>query len=106
MTITFAEIEAVLNLRPRSDVRVESDEPKPLTPMHFLNFGQNQLTYHVAIPKILENACKKSALLKRNKYQRLFLKQLRHRWKKKYSLDLRTSHSVKNPEIHPELKGR
>ncbi|GFS90530.1 uncharacterized protein TNCV_4097311 [Trichonephila clavipes] len=72
--------------------------------MHFLNFGQNQPKYPVAFAEILDNASTKSSLLKRKKYQQLFLKQLWHRWKKQYLLDLRTAHSVKNPETHPELK--
>ncbi|GFT29499.1 uncharacterized protein TNCV_2020681 [Trichonephila clavipes] len=46
MTTILTEIEAVLNLR-------------PLTPMHFLNFGQNQPTYLVAFAEILENASTK-----------------------------------------------
>ncbi|GFX54996.1 uncharacterized protein TNCV_4356521 [Trichonephila clavipes] len=69
--------------------------------MHFLNFGQNQPTYPVTFAEILENASTKSSLLKRKKYQQLILKQL---WKKQYLLDLRTAHSVKNPETYPELK--
>ncbi|GFT55129.1 integrase catalytic domain-containing protein [Trichonephila clavipes] len=35
MTTILTEIEAVLNLRPRSYVYEENDEPRPLTPMHF-----------------------------------------------------------------------
>ncbi|GFT06590.1 integrase catalytic domain-containing protein [Trichonephila clavipes] len=104
MTNILTEIEAVLNLRPLSYVYEENDEPRPLTPMHFLNFGRNQPTYHVTYAEILENASTKSFLLKRKKYQQLLLKQLWHRWKKQYLLDLRTAHSVKNPETHPELK--
>ncbi|GFY72105.1 integrase catalytic domain-containing protein [Trichonephila inaurata madagascariensis] len=45
MTTILTEIEAVLNLRPLSYVYEENEEPRPLTPMHFLNFGQNQPTY-------------------------------------------------------------
>ncbi|GFY68601.1 integrase catalytic domain-containing protein [Trichonephila inaurata madagascariensis] len=104
MTTILNEIESVLNLRPLSYVYEENDEPRPLTPMHFLNFGQNQPTYPVTFAEILENASTKSSLLKRKKYQQLLLKQLWHRWKKQYLLDLRTAHSVKNPETHPELK--
>ncbi|GFY11899.1 integrase catalytic domain-containing protein [Trichonephila clavipes] len=91
MTTILTEIEAVLNLR-------------PLTPMHFLNFVQNQPTYPVTFAEISENASTKSSLFKRKKYQQLLLKQLWHRWKKQHLLDLRTAHSVKNPETHPELK--
>ncbi|GFY70406.1 uncharacterized protein TNIN_258111 [Trichonephila inaurata madagascariensis] len=69
-----------------------------------LNFGQNQPTYPVTFAEILENDSTKSSLLKRKKYQQLFLKQLWHRWKKQYLLDLRTAHAVKNPETHSELK--
>ncbi|GFY61943.1 uncharacterized protein TNIN_271721 [Trichonephila inaurata madagascariensis] len=47
MTTILTEIEAVLNLRPLSYVYEENDEPRPLTPMHFLNFGQNQPTYPI-----------------------------------------------------------
>ncbi|GFY39626.1 uncharacterized protein TNIN_116181 [Trichonephila inaurata madagascariensis] len=104
MTTILTEIEAVLNLRPLIYVYEENDEPRPLTPMHFLNFGQNQPTYPVTFAEILENASTKSSLLKRKKYQQLLLKQLWHRWKKQYLLDLRTAHSVKNPETHPKLK--
>ncbi|GFW80639.1 uncharacterized protein TNCV_3234911 [Trichonephila clavipes] len=104
MTTILTEIEAVLNLRPLSYVYEENDEPRPLIPMHFLNFGQNQPTYPVTFSEILKNASTKSSLLKRKKYQQLLLKQLWYRWKKQYLLDLRTAHSVKNPETHPELK--
>ncbi|GFX70400.1 uncharacterized protein TNCV_249221 [Trichonephila clavipes] len=54
--------------------------------------------------KTLENSSKVPSQLKRKKYQQLFLKQLWHRWENQYLLDLRTAHSVKNPETHPELK--
>ncbi|GFY51939.1 uncharacterized protein TNIN_299261 [Trichonephila inaurata madagascariensis] len=104
MTTILIEIEAVLNLRPLSCVYEDNDEPRTLTPMHFLNFGQNQPTYTVTFAEILENASTKSSCLKRKKYQQLLLKQLWHRWKKQYLLDLRTAHSVKNPKTHPELK--
>ncbi|GFY48674.1 integrase catalytic domain-containing protein [Trichonephila inaurata madagascariensis] len=103
MTTILNEIEAVLNLKPLSYM-YEENEPRPLTPMHFLNFGQNQPTYPVTFAEILENASTKSYLLKRKKYQQLLLKQPWHRWKKQYLLDLRTAHSVKNPETYPELK--
>ncbi|GFY52881.1 uncharacterized protein TNIN_388831 [Trichonephila inaurata madagascariensis] len=72
--------------------------------MHFLNIGQNQPTYPVTFAEILENASTKSSLLKRKKYQQLFLKQLWHRWKNQYLLDLLTAHSVKNLETHLEPK--
>ncbi|GFX87558.1 DUF5641 domain-containing protein [Trichonephila clavipes] len=68
ITTVLTEIEAVLNLRPLSYVYEENDEPRPLTLMHFLNFGQNQPTYPVTFAEILEKASKKS-LLKRKKYQ-------------------------------------
>ena len=42
MMTVLTEIEAVLNLHPLSYVYGESDEPTPLTPMHFLNYGQHQ----------------------------------------------------------------
>ncbi|GFY30665.1 integrase catalytic domain-containing protein [Trichonephila clavipes] len=71
---TIPEIEAVLNLRPLRYVYEENDEPRPLTPMHFLNFEQNQPTYPVTFVEILENASTKSSLLKRKKYQQLLLK--------------------------------
>ncbi|GFS44202.1 uncharacterized protein TNIN_8971 [Trichonephila inaurata madagascariensis] len=82
MTTILTETEAVLNLRPLSYVYEENDEPRPLTPVHFLNFGQNQPTYPVTFAEILENASTKSSLLKRKKCQQLLLKQLWHRWKK------------------------
>ncbi|GFR01229.1 uncharacterized protein TNCT_616611 [Trichonephila clavata] len=66
MTTILTEIKSVLNLRPLSYVYQESDEPRPLTPMHFLNFGQNQPAYPVMFAEILENASKKSSLLKTN----------------------------------------
>ncbi|GFY55425.1 integrase catalytic domain-containing protein [Trichonephila inaurata madagascariensis] len=69
MTTILTEIEAVLDLRPLSYVYEENDEPRSLTPMHFLNFGQNQPTYPVTFAEILENASTKSSLLKRKKYQ-------------------------------------
>ncbi|GFY52191.1 integrase catalytic domain-containing protein [Trichonephila inaurata madagascariensis] len=47
MTTILTEIEAVLNPRPLNYVHEENDEPRPLTPRHFLNFGQNQPTYPV-----------------------------------------------------------
>ncbi|GFQ99158.1 integrase catalytic domain-containing protein [Trichonephila clavata] len=59
ITTILTEIEAVLNLRPLNCVYEESDEPRPFTPMHFLNFGQNQPTYPVTFAEILENAPKK-----------------------------------------------
>ncbi|GFQ67773.1 integrase catalytic domain-containing protein [Trichonephila clavata] len=65
MTTILTEIEAVLILRRLIYVYEESDEPRPLTPIHFLNFGQNQPTYPVTFAEILENASKKSSLLKR-----------------------------------------
>ncbi|GFY40423.1 uncharacterized protein TNIN_71421 [Trichonephila inaurata madagascariensis] len=68
MTTILTEIEDVLNLRPLSYVYEENDEPIPLTPMHFLNFGQNEPTYPVTFAEILENASTKSSLLKRKKY--------------------------------------
>ncbi|GFU83075.1 integrase catalytic domain-containing protein [Trichonephila clavipes] len=76
MTTILTEIEAVLNLRPLSYVYEENDEPRHLTPVHFLNFGQNQPTCPVTFAEILENASTKSSLLKRKKYQQLLLKQL------------------------------
>ncbi|GFQ64309.1 integrase catalytic domain-containing protein [Trichonephila clavata] len=51
----LSEIEAVLNLRPMSYVYDESDQPRPLTTMHFLNFGQNQPTYPVTFAETLQN---------------------------------------------------
>ncbi|GFR15971.1 integrase catalytic domain-containing protein [Trichonephila clavata] len=62
MRTILTEIEAILNL---SYVHEESDEPRPLSPKHFLNCGQNQPTYPVMFAEILENASKKSSLLKR-----------------------------------------
>ncbi|GFU56745.1 integrase catalytic domain-containing protein [Trichonephila clavipes] len=100
MTTILTEIEAVLNLRPLSYVYEENDERRPVTPMHFLNFGQNQPTYPITFAEILENASTKSSLLKTKKCQQLLPKQLCHRWKKQYLLDMRTTHSVKNPETH------
>ncbi|GFW23766.1 uncharacterized protein TNCV_2033091 [Trichonephila clavipes] len=47
MTTILTEIEVVLNRRPLSYVYEENDEPRPLTPIHFLNFGQDQPTYRV-----------------------------------------------------------
>ncbi|GFX24688.1 hypothetical protein TNCV_3344681 [Trichonephila clavipes] len=67
MTTILTEIEAVLNLRPLRYVYEENDEPRQLTPMDFLNFGQNQPTYPVTFAEILENASTKSSLLKRTK---------------------------------------
>ncbi|GFY47685.1 integrase catalytic domain-containing protein [Trichonephila inaurata madagascariensis] len=54
MTTLLTEIEAVLNLKLLSCVYEENDEPRPLTPMHVLNFGQNQPTYSVTLAEILE----------------------------------------------------
>ncbi|GFX47809.1 integrase catalytic domain-containing protein [Trichonephila clavipes] len=65
MTIILTEIEAVLNQRLLSYLYEENAEPRPLTPMHFLNFGQNQPTYPVTFAKILENASTKSSLKKK-----------------------------------------
>ncbi|GFY62916.1 integrase catalytic domain-containing protein [Trichonephila inaurata madagascariensis] len=74
MTTILTEIEAVLNLIPLSYVY----EPRK---------------------------CFYKIISFKKKYQQLLLKQLWHRWKKKqYLLDLRTAHSVKNPETYPELK--
>ncbi|CAL1272271.1 unnamed protein product [Larinioides sclopetarius] len=104
MSTVLTEIEAVLNLRPLSYVYGESDEPEPLTPMHFINFGQNQQTFPVTFAHIIESESEKSSLLKRKRYQMLLLKQLWRRWKQQYLLDLRTAHSVKNPNSHAEFK--
>ncbi|GFY74031.1 integrase catalytic domain-containing protein [Trichonephila inaurata madagascariensis] len=67
MRTILTEIEAVLNLRPLSYVYEENNEPRPLTPMHFLICGQNQPTYPVTFAEILENASTKSSCLKRKK---------------------------------------
>ncbi|GFY55524.1 integrase catalytic domain-containing protein [Trichonephila inaurata madagascariensis] len=55
ITAILTEIETDLNLRPLRYVYEENDESRPLTPMHFLNFGQNQPTYPVRFAEILEN---------------------------------------------------
>ncbi|GFT55172.1 uncharacterized protein TNCV_1433541 [Trichonephila clavipes] len=99
MTTILTEIEAVLNIRPLSYVYEENDEPRPLTPMHFLNFGQNQPTYPVTFAEILENASTKSSLLKRKKYQQLLLKQLWHRWKKTILIRLANCSFSEKPGI-------
>ncbi|GFX58464.1 integrase catalytic domain-containing protein [Trichonephila clavipes] len=103
MTTILTEIEAVLNLRPPSYVYEEKDEPRPLTPMHFLNFWtkSTNISYYVCGDP---RKCFYKIISFKKKYQQSLLKQLWHRWKKQYLLDLRTAHSVKNPETHPELK--
>ncbi|GFU77890.1 hypothetical protein TNCV_1138981 [Trichonephila clavipes] len=67
MTTILTEKEAVLKLRPLSYVCEESDEPRPLTPMHFLNFGKNQSTYPVTFAKIKK---KKKKMLNMSRLKR------------------------------------
>ncbi|GFQ72724.1 integrase catalytic domain-containing protein [Trichonephila clavata] len=47
MTTILIEIEAVINLRPLSDVYEESNEPSPRTPMHFLTLGK--ISQHILL---------------------------------------------------------
>ncbi|XP_054706547.1 uncharacterized protein LOC129216358 [Uloborus diversus] len=103
MSTLLTEIETVLNLRPLTYVYNENSEPLPLTPMHFLNFGREP-QYPINFAEIVENESKRSSLLKRKKYQSLLLRQLWIKWKQQHLLDLRTVHSLNNPNKQPALK--
>ncbi|XP_054706599.1 uncharacterized protein LOC129216409 [Uloborus diversus] len=103
MSTLLTEIETVLNLRPLTYVYNDNSEPLPLTPMHFLNFGREP-QYPINFAGIVENESKRSSLLKRKKYQSLLLRQLWIKWKQQYLLDLRTVHSLNNPNKQPALK--
>ena len=77
----LTEIEAVHNLRPLSFIYDEHDEPRPLTPMHFINFDQNQQTYLATFVQIIESGSDRSSHLKRKRYQMILLKQIWTQWK-------------------------
>ena len=102
MAPILIEIEAVFNLWPLSFIYDEHDEPRPLTPMHFINFGGNQLTYPVTFVQIIKSGFDKHSLLKRKRYQMLLLNWTE--WKHQYLLDLRTAHCMKNPNLHSDFQ--
>jgi hypothetical protein len=103
MSTLLVEVETVLNLRPLTYVYNEKDEPCPLTPMHFLNFGK-EISYPINFADIIDDASKRSSALRRKKFQTLLLKQLWSKWKSHYLLDLKTAHSLKNPSSQAPLK--
>ena len=68
MIIILSEIEAVLSFRPLCFVCNENYELRPITSMHFINFGKSQQTYPFNFSQIKENEIDRSFLLKRKRY--------------------------------------
>jgi len=64
MSSLLVEVEAVLNMRPLTYVYNEKDEPEPLTPMHFSNFGRVEHTFPINFVEVISSSSR-SSLLKR-----------------------------------------
>ncbi|GBN49015.1 hypothetical protein AVEN_47405-1 [Araneus ventricosus] len=97
LSTILTEVEAVLNSRPLTYVYNDLREPLPLQPVQFLNFARSDSTLPINFKKIIAAGSSRPSLIKRKKYQDLFLKQLWSKWKKQYIMDLRNAHELKNP---------
>ncbi|GFS32225.1 uncharacterized protein TNIN_168651 [Trichonephila inaurata madagascariensis] len=104
MTTILTEIEAVLNLRPLSYVYEENDEPRPLTPYAFFKLWTKSTNISCYVCGDPRKCFYKIISFKKKEIPTVTPKTTVAYRKKQYLLDLRTAHSVKNPETHPELK--
>lgn len=101
LTTVVQEVEAAVNSRPLTFMHSEHDEPRALTPAHFL-IGK-RLT---ALPSSKDaEALQRRAdeLSKRWNYRQLLVAQFWKRWMSDYLLQLRSAHHAK-PEENNDLK--
>ncbi|KFM77345.1 hypothetical protein X975_06234, partial [Stegodyphus mimosarum] len=99
-----SKVEYVINQRPLTYTYNDLEEPEPLTPAHFLNFGRKNHHYPLHFIEMIDKNSNRSCLMKRQVYQTRLLEHLWKRWKEQYLLDLRTAHHSDNLSHSKELK--
>ncbi|XP_054717257.1 uncharacterized protein LOC129226651 [Uloborus diversus] len=104
LSTVLTEIEYVVNSRPLTYVTDNFSEPKPLTPLDFLQYGRKNHDYPFNFAELVNRVSTRESLLKRKQYQTTLLKHFWVKWKELYLLNLKTVHHFKSPNIHKEVK--
>ncbi|KFM59687.1 hypothetical protein X975_13896, partial [Stegodyphus mimosarum] len=104
LTSILTEVKYVINQRPLTYTYNDLEEPEPLTPAHFLNFGRKNHNYPLHFIEMIDKNSNRSYLMKRQVYQTRLLEHLWKRWKEQYLLDLRSAHHSDNLSHSKELK--
>ncbi|GFT43582.1 integrase catalytic domain-containing protein [Nephila pilipes] len=79
-------------------------EPKPLTPLDFLQYGRKNQDYPLHFAELVNELSNRESLIKRKQYQTTLLKHFWNKWKTQYLLDLKTVHHFKSLNIHKDVK--
>ncbi|GBM33304.1 hypothetical protein AVEN_274707-1, partial [Araneus ventricosus] len=105
LSTILTEIESVINNRPITYDSDELDEPRILTPSHFLLPGHLNTGF---VPEYFLNlflsASDRVTLSRRKLFQMKLLKQLWVKWKEQYLLMLKSAHNLAKPSSYNNLK--
>ncbi|GBO05356.1 hypothetical protein AVEN_94134-1 [Araneus ventricosus] len=105
LSTILTEIESVINNRPITYDSDELDEPRALTPSHFLLPGHRNTGF---VPEYFLDlfvfASDRVTLSRRKLFQTKLLKQLWVKWKEQYLLLLKSAHNLANPSSYNNLK--
>ncbi|GBN23486.1 hypothetical protein AVEN_47070-1 [Araneus ventricosus] len=105
LSTILTEIESVINNRPITYDSDELDEPRALTPSHFLLPGHRNTGF---VPEyfldLFVSASDRVTLNRRKLFQTKLLKQLWVKWKEQYLLMLKSAHNLANPSSYNNLK--
>ncbi len=63
LSTILSEVELVLNSRPLTYVYSDSNEPEPLSPAHFLNFGKIDFKFPLYFAELFTESSMRSSLI-------------------------------------------